>query len=161
MKLLFKQKFSPIFNKYDIFFEDKSIAFHVEGKFSISGRLDIETPNGEKLGMIKRKHFTPFHTYKMYVGKDNEKIGKIRKQFSILKPKFIVKFYDKIWKIKGNFVAWTYEVKQDELVIAKAHKEVINLFDTYVMDIPEPKDSLFVLMLVLAIDSIKAKERNN
>ena len=89
----------------------------------------------------------------------NEKIGEIQKEFTFFKPKFHITFGN--YTVEGNFIEWNYEVKKDEKIIATISKEIFHLTDTYIINVEE-NEALIVLMIVLAIDSIKDhKNRDN
>lgn len=51
---------------------------------------------------------------------------------------------------------WDYEIVDGRgNLVATVTKELFNWTDTYVMDIRDPGDALYVLMVVLAIDAEK------
>ena len=58
------------------------------------------------------------------------------------------------WQIKGDFLAWNYEVtdKRGEAA-ARITKEPLHWGDTYVIDYQDPADELMTLLLVIAIDA--------
>ena len=51
---------------------------------------------------------------------------------------------------------WDYTVSDSAgRLVARVEKELLRLSDTYVLTITDPKNALYVLMLVLAIDAEK------
>lgn len=52
MKLYFKQRFFSWFDSYDIYHEDGSVAYTVEGKLSWGHCLHILSPQGEHIATV-------------------------------------------------------------------------------------------------------------
>jgi uncharacterized protein YxjI len=87
-------------------------------------------------------------------------IGEIEKEFSFFHPKFHLTCNN--WKVEGNFLEWDYKiVDSNNNIIMILSKELFHLTDTYTMDITNPSDSLYCLMIVLAIDAIKCSNNKN
>ena len=81
-------------------------------------------------------------------------IGCIQKELTFLKPKYDIDFNG--WHIEGGYMEWDYTiVGLGGQRIAAISKELFHMTDTYVMDIVNPEDALYVLMFVLAIDAEK------
>ena len=60
------------------------------------------------------------------------------------------------WSVKGDILEWDYDVNDENgSLIAHISKEILNLTDTYCIDVEDDKNALHVLMLVLAIDAEK------
>ena len=58
--------------------------------------------------------------------------------------------------MNGSFMEWDYTIDSPSRgCIATITKELFHWTDTYVLDITDPKDALYVLMFVLAIDAEK------
>ena len=68
MKLLFKQRFFSWFDSYDIYHEDGSTAFTVEGKLSWGHRLEIYGPDGTHLGRVQEEILTLLPRFVLYEG---------------------------------------------------------------------------------------------
>ena len=80
--------------------------------------------------------------------------GSVQKEFSFLTPKFHVDFNG--WQVEGNFLEWDYEIRDAHgRTVASVSKEILHWTDTYVIDVKDPEDALYALMLVLAIDAEK------
>ena len=58
MKLCFKQRFFSWFDSYDIYHEDGSVAYTVEGKLSWGHCLHILDPYGEHIATVKQQVLT-------------------------------------------------------------------------------------------------------
>lgn len=66
------------------------------------------------------------------------------------------------WQVDGNFLEWDYQIQDDRgRVRAIISKQVFNFTDTYVLDVSDPQDVLYVLMFVIAMDAEKCSDTNN
>lgn len=152
MKLYFKQRFFSWFDSYDIYYQDGSVAFTVEGKPSWGHKLNILDNCGNHIATLKQQVFTFLPKFDMYIGESV--VGTIKKELTFFKPVFSIDALG--WTVKGNFMAWDYEITDaNGNVIATLSKELFNFTDTYSIDVYNSKDALFVLMVILAIDAEK------
>ena len=58
----------------------------------------------------------------------------------------------------GDLWEWDYQVMDGSRTVMSLQKQVWNWTDTYSMNIPQPKDALLCLMIVLAIDAAKCSQ---
>jgi uncharacterized protein YxjI len=152
MKLLFKQRFFSWFDSYDIFDEMGNTVYTVKGELAWGHLLRIYDAYGQEVGCVKEKVFTWFPKFEMYIG-DNY-MGSINKEFSFFKPKFNIDYNG--WMIDGDWFEWNYTILNGTYQsVATVSKELWNWTDTYVIDVYDPKDAIYALMLVLAIDAEK------
>ncbi len=152
MKLLFKQRFFSWFDSYDIYDEAGNTVFTVKGALAWGHLLRIYDAIGNEIGCVKEKIFTWLPSFEIYFG-DNY-AGRINKEFSFFKPKFNIDY--KGWQVSGNWLEWDYEiVDYNGQTVATVSKEIWNWTDTYVIDVYDPNDTIYALMLVLAIDAEK------
>ena len=93
----------------------------------------------------------------MYV--DSRYVGCISKEFTFIRPRFNIDYNG--WNIDGDWLEWDYNIRDcTGRCIACVSKEIWNWTDTYVLDVQDPQDALYVLMLVLAIDAEKCSRNN-
>ena len=157
MKLWFKQRFFSWFDSYDIYNEDGSVAFTVEGKLSWGHRLHILNPVGEHIATVQQRVLTFLPKFDLYCGENC--IGTIYKEFTLFKPAFHLDFNG--WHVQGSWMEWDYTIEDGNgCVVAQISKELFHLTDTYVIDVAQPMDALYVLMIVLAIDAEKCSRGN-
>ena len=157
MKLLFKQRLFSWFDSYDIYDENNQTLFTVKGQLSWGHCLQIYNQKNEHIGTIKEEVLTFLPKFNMYLG--NEYIGRIYKEFSLFKPAFHLDCLD--WQVQGNWLEWDYQIINSKgIAIATISKEIFHWTDTYVIDIMEPQNTLYVLMIVLAIDAEKCSRNN-
>ena len=152
MRLLFKQRIFSWLDSYDIYDEDGRTVFSVEGRLSWGHCLHICDSTGYHVGTVRERVLSFLPRFEIYEG--NDLVGSIRKEFSFLFPRFTVDCKD--WEVQGQIMEWDYEIVDGRgNLIATVTKELFNWTDTYVMDIRDPGDALYVLMVVLAIDAEK------
>lgn len=151
MKLLFKQRFFSWFDSYDIYDENGNTVFSVKGQLSWGHRLHILDTSGSHIATVKQVVLTFLPKFELYE-RDNY-IGCLSKELTFFTPKYNIDFNG--WHVEGHFMEWDYEIYEGGRLVATVSKELWNLTDTYSMDIRNPKDALYVLMLVLAIDAEK------
>lgn len=152
MKLLFKQRFFSWFDSYDIYDESGATLFTVEGQLSWGHTLHINDAKGEHIATLKQRMLTFLPKFDLYIGEDL--VGTITKDFTFFAPAFDVDFNN--WHVEGQFLEWDYDIlnKFGDRV-ASISKELWNWTDTYVIDVADPDDALYALMVVLAIDAEK------
>lgn len=152
MKLLFKQRFFSWFDSYDIYHEDGSVAFSVEGKLSWGHCLHVLNPAGEHIGTLQQRVLTFLPKFEIYQGETC--LGTIQKEFTFFKPSFLLDFNG--WQVEGEFMEWDYTITGPAgETIATVSKELFHWTDTYVIDVADPANAFLALMVVLAIDAEK------
>ena len=152
MRLYFKQRFFSWFDSYDIYDEAGNTVYTVEGKLSWGHCLHILDAFGSHIGTVRERVLTLLPKFELY---ENEQyIGSIQKEFTFLRPRFAIDCFG--WQVEGSFMEWDYTVVDPSgTAVASISKELFNWTDTYVIDVPDPQNALYVLMLVLAIDAEK------
>lgn len=157
MKLLFKQRLFSWFDSYDIFNEAGETVYTVKGQLSWGHCLKIFDAGGMEIGTVKEKIFTFLPKFEMYFGQ--RYVGCISKEFSFFKPRYNIDCNG--WHIDGDFFEWDYNiVNSSGRCIATVSKELFNWTDTYAIDVFDPQDALYALMLVLAIDAEKCSRKD-
>ena len=157
MKLLFKQRFFSWFDSYDVYDEAGNTMFVVKGELSWEHLLRIYDANGNEVGYIKEKILTWLPKFEMYAG--DHYVGCISKELTFFKPKFNIDYNG--WHVDGDWFEWDYTILNGAgRSIASVSKEIWNWTDTYVIDINDPQDAIYALMLVLAIDAEKCSRKD-
>ena len=152
MRLWFKQRFFSWFDSYDIYNEDGSVAYTVEGKLAWGHCLHILDAAGNHIGTVKERVFSLLPRFEMYIGE--RYVGSIQKQFAFFVPRYDIDCNG--WQVEGSFMEWDYTVRSGcGCLVATISKELFHWTDTYSIDVVDPADALCVLMLVLAIDAEK------
>lgn len=157
MKLFFKQRLFSWFDSFDIYDDKNQIVYTVRGQFSWGHCLKIFNANGIEVGTVKERVLSFLPRFDIILGTNH--IGCISKQFSLFRPKYIFDFNG--WQADGNIMEWDYEIKNNSgFQIASISKKLLNLTDTYYIDVLNPDDVLCVLMFVIAIDAEKCSRSN-
>ncbi len=152
MKLLFRQRIFSWLDSYDIFDESGSSVFSVKGQLDWGHRLNIYDNYGTHLATVKEVILTLLPKFELYMGE--KCVGMVHKEFTFFAPRFNIDFNG--WKVEGNIFEWDYMVRDGfGNAIAYVSKELWNLTDTYSIDVLDPKNAIYVLMIVLAIDAEK------
>ena len=154
MKLLFKQRFFSWLDSYDIFDENGNTLYSVEGQLSWGHCLHIHDTHGTHVATLKEKVLAFLPKFELYLGNEQEYLGCIQKEFTLFRPAFDIDFNG--WHIEGDFFEWDYQILDGSgRLIATVTKELFNWTDTYSINVENPQDALYALMLVLAIDAEK------
>lgn len=157
MKLLFKQRLFSWFDSYDIYDEAGNTVYTVRGQFGWGHCLKIFNAAGEEIGMVKQRVLTFLPKFEIYLGQ--RYVGCISKEFTFFKPKFNIDFNG--WQVDGDWFEWDYTILNSAgQQIASVSKELWNWTDTYMIDVHNPKDAVYALMLVLAIDAEKCSRQD-
>ena len=152
MKMRFKQRFFSWLDSYDIFDEKGNTLFTVEGKLAWGHRLHILDAGGAHVGTVKQVVLTWLPKFELWLGERSA--GVLSKELTLLKPRYHVEYNG--WQVEGNFLEWDYEIRDAHgRTVASVSKEILHWTDTYVIDVKDPEDALYALMLVLAIDAEK------
>ena len=152
MKLLFRQRMFSWFDSYDIYDENENTIYVVKGQLSWGHCLRIFDACDREVGTVRERVLTLLPKFEIYEG--DSYVGCISKEFSLLKPRYDIDFNG--WYVEGSFLEWDYTITDaNGEEIASISKELFHMTDTYVLDIPNPVNSLHVLMFVLAMDAEK------
>ena len=154
MKLMFKQRLFSWLDSYDVFDRDGSAVYTVKGELSWGHRLQIYDARGEHLGTVQEKVLTLLPRFQLFLG--DRLAVTITKEFTLFRPRFTLDCNG--WTVDGDLWEWDYQVMDGSRTVMSLQKQVWNWTDTYSMNIPQPKDALLCLMIVLAIDAAKCSQ---
>ena len=157
MKLLFKQRFLTFTDNFDIFDERGKQIYTVEGQLTLGHCLKIYDNRNREVGTVRQRLFRLLPKFDLYMGQ--QLIGSIQKEITLFKPKYIIDYNG--WHIDGDWLEWDYTIHDiSGREVAKISKELLNLTDTYSINVHNPADALCALMVVLAIDAEKCSKRD-
>lgn len=158
MKLLFRQRFFSWLDSYDIYNEDGSVVYTVQGRLSWGHKLVISDSQGRELGMVQEEVLTFLPRFALYL--EGREVGCIQKEFTLFQPSFRLDCLG--WQIQGDFFEWDYTITDPAGgQVASLSKQLLNWTDTYVLDIGQARDAIYVLMVALAIDAAKCSAGNH
>ena len=157
MKLLFKQRMFSWFDSYDVYNTFEETVFTVKGKLSWGHCFKIFNASNIEVGTVKQKIISFLPRFEIYNSQGY--VGCIKRDFSFFRPRYTVDFMG--WRVEGSFMEWDYNIIDGNgQTIATVSKELLNWTDTYSIDVYNPDDALFALMLVVAIDAEKCSRDN-
>ena len=157
MQLLFKQRFFSWLCSYDVYNTAGETVYTVKGQLAWGHCLKIFDRHGEELGTVQQKILTLLPKFELY-SRDCY-IGYIQREFSLFTPRYFIDC--KGWTVEGDLFEWDYRIYSAQgALVATVSKQLFNWTDTYVLDVQNPEDALYVLMLVLAIDAEKCSRDN-
>ncbi len=157
MKLIFKERIFSWFDSYDIYDEAGNTVFVVKGELSWGHLLRIYDAYGKEVGYVKEKILTFLPKFDIYIGE--RYAGCISKEFTFFKPRFNIDYNG--WQVEGDFFEWDYSIVNSMgKNVATVSKSLWNWTDTYVIDVYDPADAVYALMLVIAIDAEKCSRRD-
>ena len=152
MKLYFKQRFFSWFDSYDIYLEDGSTFYTVEGQLSWGHCLHILDDAGRHIATVKEQVLTLLPRFDFYIG--DERVGTLKREFTFLSPAYDLDCCG--WRVTGNWLEWDYQIlRRDGSTAAVIRKELFHWTDTYTIETEYDADALCALMVVLAIDADK------
>lgn len=157
MKLLFKQRLFSWFDSYDIYDEAGNTLYVVKGQLSWGHLLKIFDKDGREVGTVKQRIFSFLPKFEIY--EYNQYIGCISRELTLFRPRYNIDFNG--WQVHGNYFEWNYNIlDRNNFPIADISKQLWNWTDTYIIDVFDPNNALYALMLVLAIDAEKCSRDN-
>ena len=158
MKLLFKQRFFSWLDSYDVCDENGAILYSVEGKLGWGHVLHIRDAQGAHVATLKEVVWT-FLKPKFELFKGETKVGTITKEITFFRPRFDIDFNG--WSVNGNFWEWDYSILDAQgCTVAAVCKEIWNWTDTYAIEVADPENALYALMVTLAIDAEKCSRND-
>ena len=157
MKLLFKQRLFSWFDSYDIYDEAGNTLYVVKGQLSWGHLLKIFDKDGREVGTVKQRIFSFLPKFEIY--EYNQYVGCISRELTLFRPRYNIDFNG--WQVHGNYFEWNYNIlDRNNIPIADISKQLWNWNDTYIIDVFDPANALYALMLVLAIDAEKCSRDN-
>jgi uncharacterized protein YxjI len=122
---------------------------------------DIETSiskNNEIIYTVREKLLTILSNYE--ISNNEQVIAKVNQKLSFMRDKIKVDSKYGEFIIKGDLFDYNYRIYKDNVVVAKIEKELFAFTDNYRIDI-DFEDEAFILTLVVIIDNIIDKQKDN
>lgn len=151
MKLLLKQKLLSFLDSFNVFYEDDSIAYTVKSRIALGKNMFVYDANGNNVAQLKQKILKFLPTYEIY--KEGTYMGCVKKKLTLFSPEYILDY--KGWSIEGDILGWDFSIYDNGTRIMTVEKELLNLTDTYTIDIADDANALEGLLIALAIDAEK------
>lgn len=150
MKLLFKQRFLSWLGSYDIYGEAGEVLYTVKGKVGLGHRFNVYDSLGNQVGEINQVVFRVLPEYAITVG--GQQLGSVKKKFHLFKQDYDIDYMG--WYADGDFFGFDYAIYDvSGNQVASISKQLFKFTDTYVIDVLNPQNALYALMLTVAIDA--------
>ena len=157
MQLYMKQKVFSWKDKFSVKDSNGEDKYFVEGKaISIGKKLRVYDKNGTELAFINEKvvSFMP----KFCVEMNGEEVAVIKKKVTLFKPKYLIEGPG--WEVKGDFFSHDYDIVDGDKIIVSIHKKWMSWGDSFELDIPDEKNEILAMAVVLAIDAVMDAQNN-
>lgn len=159
MKLIIKQQYFAVRDKFRINYENGQTAYVVEGKLvSIGKKFYLDNPCGQEIFYIKQRLFRPLATFDFL--QSDVKVGTLKVKLSLFvkRLKFTSQEYGNI-TVKGNVLGWTFRFfDANGNQIAECSKKVLKIADTYIVDIFDNRYADTVAGIMVSIDALYHKK---
>lgn len=146
---------------YYIYDHNQQVRYMVKGElFSMKHHLHIYDATGknelakvsEKLIAVRSPLSIDSHPKDFVIEVAGKKIGKVKTKAAFAKQKFDVTFND--WSVEGDVFGKNYKVlDKNGNVIAAVSQKLSYVNDMYFVDITDPKDEFYCVLILLALDS--------
>ena len=135
MKYILKQKLLTFGDDFEVLDENNHKAFYFDSKTGgFSKKIIILSASGEKIAVIKKKHFAFRPTF--VIKKDGNEIAKIYKKAFSFRKSFIIDIPGpNDYTVIGKFTEHSYLFYQNGRQIAEVSKKWFRSKDTYGVDI--------------------------
>ncbi|MEG2364818.1 MAG: hypothetical protein RR904_05780 [Bacilli bacterium] len=158
MRYYMKSKFLKIKEDFWIKNEYDEEAYFVDNKFLTFGlQFDISKKD-RVLYSVKEKLLTFMSNYEVL--EHGNVVAQVNQKISFLKDRLNVSCKYGELNVKGDYFDYNYGIYQGIKLIAKVKKEMFSFTDNYYIDV-DFEDEAFVLVLVVIIDNIIDKQKNN
>ena len=158
MQLYMKQKVFSWKDKFSILDSNGEDRYYVEGKvISIGKKLRIYDTAENELAFVNQKVVSLMP--KFSVEMNGEEVAVIKKKFTLLKPKYIIEGPG--WEVQGDFFGHDYTIVDGDTIIVSIHKKWMAWGDTFELDIPDERNEVLAMAVVLAIDAVMDNQQNH
>ena len=103
-----------------------------ERKLRVRDTMEIEAPDGTRLGLIQKAMITP-----------------LRERFEVEVPD------EPELKVKGNIFDHEYTIKRDGDKVAEVSKKWLRMRDTYGIEIEPGQNDVLILAVAVALDALE------
>ena len=120
--------------------------------FSWGRKLHVYDAHGREVAFLRQKLWTFFHQ-KYFIELGGQTYALV-KEFTFGRPRFYLEGLP--WRMEGNFWAHEYDLFDGRGVIMHISKHWFTWGDSYLLDIPDPRNELLCLCVALAVDCMQA-----
>ncbi len=148
MKLFIKEKIFSFHNRYFIKDEKNNDILEISSKpISIGTKTWIKDLEGKELAYIEQELFHFMPKYNVFINGNKEYF--IKKKFKLFKNDYEL---SNNFRVEGNFLSHNFTVYNDKHEkVGEIYRKYFKIGDQYIIDIPNEKDYLLVLSIIVAI----------
>lgn len=87
---------------------------------------------------------------------------KVKAKFSLFSKKAKIKSKTQQFnglKIKGDFLAWEFDIEKDKKALARISKKLLKLSDTYDVSVADEKNAVYYLAIAIIIDCMHHRQK--
>lgn len=140
--------------------KDENKVFNVKGRiFSFTRKKFINDLEGNTLYIVRNKFWHLFVKRAFVLDKEGNKVCTVRKKFWSLRSKFFIDDYKDELIIDGNILTYNFDIRKNGVSIGHVARK-ISLRDSFVLTCYTKEDEAFLVALVIAIDNIIDRQRN-
>lgn len=155
---IIKNKFFSLGGASTVKDEDGNEAFKVKGKvFTLRSTKHVTDLEKNELYTVQNKMFNFIMNAAYVIDKATGTKYKVQQKFS-LKSKFEISGGDNKITVEGNIFGFDYHILSDGEEIGYIHRNLTIATDSFLLECEE-KDAAFLVALVIAIDNICDKNR--
>ena len=154
-QLYIRQKVFSWNDRFTVKDADGIERYFAEGElWSLGKKLHLNNMAGEELAFIQQKvwSFKP----RFFVFIQGIQTAEVVREFTFLRPKYTILGLD--WECTGDVTGHDYEIWHSGDLIVKVHKVWFTWGDSYELDIPDARNEVLALSVVLAIDAVLAQQ---
>ena len=162
MDLLIRNKWITLRGSSVVKDLDEKDVMKVQGKFwTFTAKKFVQTLDGKTKYMVRNKFWRLF-AYRAFVfDENNERVAHIRRKIFSFHDRFFIDSKFGQIEIKGNILCFDYHIFLEGKEIGHLGRR-ISLRDSFVLHVEENDiDPYFLVALVIAIDNITDRRRNN
>lgn len=148
MKLYIKEKIFSLHNRYFIKDENDKDILEISSKaISLGSKTWIKDLNGKELVYIEQELFHLMPKYNVIINGNKE--YSITKKFKFFKNNYEL---SNNYRVEGNFLSYNFIVYNDKNEkVGEINRKLFKIGDQYIIDIPNEKDYLLILSIIVAI----------
>lgn len=146
---------------YYVYDHNRNVRFMIKGEllslkhhlhiYDASGRTELATVK-EKLIAVRSPLSLDSNPKDFVIEVGGQKVGKVKTKAAFAKQKFDITFND--WSVEGDVFGKNYKViDKAGNVIMTASQKLSYVNDMYYVDITDPKDEFYCVLILLALDS--------
>ena len=158
MKLLVREKFLSMHNRYYIYNENEELEYEIQSKvISIGDKTKIYDKNHNVIAYIEQEIFHLMPHYNIYI--ENEYKYQIKKKFQFLKNDYEL---SNLYKVDGNVFSLDFTIFNNYGdKVAVVNRKLLSIGDKYQIEILDEKDINIILTVIVAITNDIDRSQEN